>query len=69
MTVERRTMLSRRPWSAGRQGEATPESPSWNHLNAVPLVRLMERWISPLAERGARALRALETHLDTHPRT
>lgn len=37
----------------------------WNHLNAVPLVRLVERWISPLAERGARALLALQDHLES----
>lgn len=36
----------------------------WNHLNAVPLVRLVERWLSPLAERGARSLLALQTHLE-----
>lgn len=36
----------------------------WNQLNAVPLQRLVERWISPLAERGARSLIALKRQLE-----
>lgn len=36
----------------------------WNHLNAVPLERLVERWIHPLARRGARAVLALQRHLE-----
>jgi DNA-binding transcriptional ArsR family regulator len=35
----------------------------WNHLNVVPLVRLHERWVAPLAERGAKALIDLDNHL------
>jgi DNA-binding transcriptional ArsR family regulator len=36
----------------------------WNHFNAVPLQRLVDRWIHPLAQRGARSLLALQRHLE-----
>ncbi len=36
----------------------------WNHLNAVPLERLHERWVTPLAASGARSLLALQKHLE-----
>jgi DNA-binding transcriptional ArsR family regulator len=36
----------------------------WNHINVVPLVRLHERWVTPLAERSAGALLALKRHLE-----
>lgn len=32
----------------------------WNHINVVPLQRLHDRWVAPLAERGAQALLALQ---------
>lgn len=32
----------------------------WNHIQVVPLTRMHERWVAPLAERGARALLELE---------
>ena len=36
----------------------------WNHINALPLERLHERWVTPLAARGARSLLALQAHLE-----
>ncbi len=36
----------------------------WNHINAVPLERLHERWVAPLAQRGARSLLALAKQLE-----
>lgn len=36
----------------------------WNHFNAVPLQRLVDRWIHPLAQRGAKSLLALQKHLE-----
>lgn len=35
----------------------------FNHLNVVPLQRLHERWVAPLASRGAASLLALQKHL------
>ena len=36
----------------------------WNHLNAVPLRRLYERWISGYADRWAASLLTLKRHLE-----
>ena len=36
----------------------------WNHLNAVPLQRLHDRWVAPLTSRAAASLIALQKHLE-----
>jgi DNA-binding transcriptional ArsR family regulator len=36
----------------------------WNHLNVVPLQRLHERWVAPLASKGAASLLALQKRLE-----
>ena len=36
----------------------------WNSLNAVPLQQMVERWVTPLAARGAGSLLALKRHLE-----
>jgi DNA-binding transcriptional ArsR family regulator len=36
----------------------------WNYLNAVPLQRLHDRWVAPLACKGAASLLALQQHLE-----
>ena len=35
----------------------------WNHLNAVPIQEIHERWVSRFAANDAQALLALQTHL------
>lgn len=37
---------------------------SWNHLNAVPLRRLYERWVGPRADAIATSLTALKRHAE-----
>lgn len=39
----------------------------WNHLNAIPIQRIHERWIGQYAEHAAKRLSKLESDLTNHP--
>jgi len=39
----------------------------FNHLNAVPLQRIAQRWVDQFSQPSARRLLALERHLETEP--
>lgn len=39
----------------------------WNHLNAVPIQRIYERWIGPFEAHWASALLRLKAHVEAEP--
>lgn len=39
----------------------------WNHLNAVPIQQIHERWIGPFEAHWASALLGLKAHLEAGP--
>lgn len=40
----------------------------WNHLNAVPLQRIVERWVRPFEAQAASGLLSLAVELETRER-
>ncbi len=39
----------------------------WNHLNAIPIQRIHERWIGAYARHAAKGLSKLESNLENQP--